>query len=65
MTGTHPPLSVEVRPDPTAPPGNLVGALAALCIARARNSLAAVRTPVWNEDKEGSKPTGAACGGRP
>jgi hypothetical protein len=34
------PLRVEAVPDPTASPGDLVGALAALLIDRARRALA-------------------------
>jgi hypothetical protein len=37
---TRPPLTVQVREDPTAAPGDLVGALATLLLNRARHALA-------------------------
>jgi hypothetical protein len=40
VAGSRPPLTVEVRPDPAAAPGDVVSALAALVLERARRRVA-------------------------
>jgi hypothetical protein len=49
-------LTIEFRPDPTAPPGDVVAALVALVLGRVRRELAAQQTPGEEDAEEKRKP---------